>query len=72
MGNHNLDQHAYERILGARRDAVTGQVHVAVVWQQPTGGSWEPIEKFGNIPTGKAQQRLPSSLDNGNSALASS
>ena len=57
MGNHNVDQHAYKRIVAARRDAVTGQVHVVVVWQDnaqhPTGGSWEPIENIGNIPTGE-------------------
>ena len=45
MGDHNVDQHAYKRIVGARRDAATGQVDVAVVWQNntlhPTGGSWE-------------------------------
>jgi hypothetical protein len=53
MGDHDVDQHAYKRIVGARRDAVTGQVDVAVVWQDntlhPTGGSWEPIENIGNI-----------------------
>jgi hypothetical protein len=32
MGDRNVDQHAYERVVGARRDAVTGQVHVVVVW----------------------------------------
>ena len=53
MGDHDVDQHGYKRIVGARRDAVTGQVDVAVVWQDntlhPTGGSWEPIENIGNI-----------------------
>ena len=76
MGDHNVDQYAYERIVGARQDAITDQVHVAVVWQantqHPTGGSWGPIENIGNIPIGKAQQRLPTSVDNGNSTLASS
>ena len=32
MGDHNVDQHAYKKIVGAMRDAVTGQVYVAVVW----------------------------------------
>ena len=59
MGDHNVDQHAYEKIVGARRDVVTGQVHVAVFWQHntqhPTGGRWEPIENIGNIPTGEGE-----------------
>ena len=53
MSDHNVDQHASKRIVGARRDAATGQVDVGMVWQnntlQPTGGSWEPIENIGNI-----------------------
>ena len=53
MSDHNVDRHAYKWIVGARSDAATGQVDVAVVWQNntlhPTGGSWEPIENIGNI-----------------------
>ena len=58
MGDHDVNQHAYKRIIGARLDAVTGQVHVVVAWQDntqnPTCGSWEPIEDIGNIPTGES------------------
>lgn len=64
LGEHNVDQHAYTRIVGAKRDTATGQVQVAVVWEDntlhPTGGSWEPIENIGNI-----LQELPTPSESG-------